>query len=550
MLPRWIQNKIRLARMKKGQALSPRKRIVQAFIDRPRRDYSTYTQKSLRWLQDRMEALPVRPPIWKRLRKEQRVGFIAGVEAKKFCFWYDMGMGKTILAIALARYFRRAGVVRRVLVLIPNKVNKYEWANEIKKHCPLTKCVVLRGSSQEKREQLASSNALFVLETYGGLVRLLCKGAKRKKAGKMVPILIPDKTAAKHFLKLVQGIVMDESIMVLRKKKAGSLVYRLCRHIAKHSAIAYALNGTPFGNDPSDMWGQFNVVDEGDTLGKSLGLFRSVFFTETQNAYGGFDYTFDPSKRAFLHKVINNRSIRYEADESTLPGIVSIIKNVPMPKGAMEYYEKAKEQIQTSGGNYRELKNVFVRMRQISSGYIGYADDETGERAQFEFDTNPKLEMLMSIIEALGPQDKIVVFHQFTYSGNMIEREVRAAKIKFARLSGKTKDPGEELTRFSVHPECRVCILQNDSGGFGLDRLKVARYGVYFESPVGTVLRVQTGRRIRRQGSEHARVFMYDLVVPDTVDAKILEAHATGINLFRSIVDGQVKPSKSIRVRL
>jgi hypothetical protein len=86
--------------------------------------------------------------------------------------------------------------------------------------------------------------------------------------------------------------------------------------------------------------------------------------------------------------------------------------------------------------------------------------------------------------------------------------------------------------------------LQNRSGGFGLDRLKVARYGICYESPVGTVLRQQIIRRVRRQGSEHGRVFWYDVITRGTVDRQILDAHEAGIDLFKAVVNGKMKLRK------
>lgn len=549
MRPAWLNRKILKARrdklVKRGPVLI-RQSVLDEFLNRKRRDFSLYKMKGFKWLRQRMETLPVKPPLWKRLRKEQRIGFIAGVECRKFCFWYDMGMGKTIMAIALGRYFKREGAVKRMLVLIPNKVNKFEWALEIKLHAPNTKYTVLSGSSENKWRQLMTSDSLFVLETYGGLVRLLCSVAKSKKGKK--DRLVPSKAAVRALLKLVQGIVMDESIMLARKKgRHGSLMHRLCKFIAKKVHVAYALNGTPFGRDPTDMWGQFHIIDQGETLGATLGLFRSVFFTASVDDWAGYKYTFDSSKQDLLNQMIMNRSIRYEADASSLPPVVKITKTVSLPKGAGEYYKQAKAQIIAAGGNFAEVKNVFLRMRQISSGYIGYANDETGTRAKFEFDTNPKLEALLSLVTALNPKDKMVVFHQFTYSGDMIARELKKLKIPFARLSGKTKNPDEPMSRFHDDPKCNVFLLQNDSGGFGLNRLKVAKYAVYFESPVGTVLRVQTGRRVQRQGSKHDRVFIYDLVVADTVDEKILEAHEEGIDLFQVIVDRGKKKARDVR---
>jgi SNF2 family DNA or RNA helicase len=519
-----------------------RKAAVEAFLNRDRRDFRRYKDFSLRELQRRVERLPIKPPIWKRLRQEQRVGFIAGVKTRKFCFWYDMGMGKTLLAVALARYFKRLGVARRILVLIPNKINKYEWAEDLKKHSPLSTFTILEGSTKHKWEQVQADDSHFILETYAGLVRMLTVSAKVK--GKKKTKLVAYDPAKRALLKLIGGIVMDESIHVIRKHRHGSLAHRLCRFYAARCPIAYALNGTPFGKDPADMWGQFHIIDQGETLGETLGLFRAAFFKSKDDYWGGTKHTFDKTKKKLLNQIIANRSLRYEADESTLPRISMIPKEVSLPGGADEYYEKARQQIIASKGNYQELKNAFLRMRQISSGFVGYDDDETGERARYAFTPNPKLEQTMSIIEEVAPTYKVVVFHDFTFSGDLIAEQLKKMKLGFARLYGKTKDPGEQLTRFHKTKNCRVFLLQNRSGGFGLDRLKVARYGICYESPVGTVLRQQIIRRVRRQGSEHGRVFWYDVITRGTVDRQILDAHEAGIDLFKAVVNGKMKLRK------
>ena len=511
---------------------------IQKFINRERKDYSYYLRQSDRALNEFAKIhFNLDLNLWNIMRHEQRAGFLAGANTRKFAFFYDMGMGKTLMLISLIRYFWSRGVTKTVLVLVPNKINKGEWVNEIKKYVPDMTHVILEGSSKGKWQQIKNADKPHVIiETYAGLVRMLCKPDKTKK-GKAR--LVPDRALAKELLEHVQGIVMDESIAIVRKKGHGSLMHRLCAFLAKHSKIAYALNGTPFGSDPTDLWGQMFVIDGGETLGETLGLFRATFFTQKQNNWGGIDYTFDKTKKALLAKILCNRSIRVTADESTLPKINMIEKHVVIPEGVQEYYKKAKEDIIAARGSYQETKNAFLRMRQISSGFIGYKDDELGQKAKFAFDENPKLEMLLSLVEQIVPTHKVVIFHEFTFSGDLICRSLREMKINHGRLYGGTKDPERELASFYSDAKCRVFVLQNQAGGFGLDRLKVARYGIYYEAPVGTVLRQQTLRRIRRQGSDHSRVFIYDLMMRGTVDEKIIEAHARGIDLFKAIIDGK-----------
>lgn len=526
---------------KVGNTMIP-KLSVDKFLARKRVDFRKWKKYSLAELEAIKDKLPVRPPIWKKLKKHQRVCFLIGAITRQFCFWNDTGTGKTLLSLALILYFRKLGLIKRNLVLVPNKINKDEWANDVRKHSPNTKVCILRGSSVEKWAALESTDASIILETYAGFTRMLTHMVEVKKGKRKKTLLKPNLPAIRAMLKLVRGLYMDESIYVIRKKRSGSLQHRLCKKLAKSCNAVFALNGTPFGRDPTDLWGQINIVDEGYTLGETLGLFRAAFFTEKEDYWGRVTYTFKKKLKPLLHELIANVSIRYTANAADLPKRIPIAKEVSLPMDAQDYYDKAKQAVIASRGNFEELRNAFMRMRQISSGWVGYNDDELGIRAQYEFPEKPKLESLLSYIEQVQSEYKVVVFHEFTYSGSMIGRELEKMGVGFARLYGKTKDGEAELNRFATDDKCRVFLLQNTSGGFGLDRVKIAKYACYYESPVSPVMRKQTERRVERQYSDHDKVFIVDFTTRGTVDQKILRFHEEGRDLFASIVEGAAKP--------
>lgn len=509
-------------------------------MNRKRSDYRKWKRKSLDELQAIMEKLPVRPPIWKKLKKHQRVCLLIGARTRRFCIWNDTGTGKTLLCLSLMLYFRKAGIAQRNLVLVPNRINKDEWRRDVFKWSPKTKVLVLRGSSESKWQAIAESDATIIVETYAGLVRMVSdlEVIKRKNKQPRTELRFQPKLI-KKLRATFDGLYMDESIMVVRKKRIGSLAHRVCKLLAKTAQVKFALNGTPFGRDPTDLWGQIHIVDDGYTLGETLALFRAAFFTAKENYFGGATYTFKTRFKPLLHEFMANISIRYTANAADLPRVVPILKEVRLPKDAQAYYDDAKAAVLAARGNYQEMQNAFLRMRQVSSGFVGYYDDETGERASYVFERNPKLESLISYIQEFSDEYKGVVFHEFTFSGNMIEKELKKEGIATARVYGGTKDADAELDRFVKDPACRILLLQNAAGGYGLDRAKVAKYGLYYESPVGTVLRKQTMRRIERQYSEHETVIIADFVTRGTVDQQILDAHAEGFDLFAAVVEGR-----------
>lgn len=513
-----------------------RPRAIRAWLQEPRRDFRKFKRYSLSKLESLRETLVVRPPIWKRLAKHQRAALLLGAMNSRFCFWMDTGTGKTLLSIALVRYFIRAKRAERSLVLVPAKVNRSEWAREIRKHSPNTPYVILRGTTAQKWDLLNNVDADIYIDTFAGFVRMVTT-SKPKPKGKKGMRLVMNVSRMNKVAARVQGLIMDESIQVIMKGKHGSLQHRACRKLSRLCKFAFALNGTPFGRDPTDLWGQMFVVDHGKTLGPTLGMFRAAFFSESQNYWGGYEYTFKQKMESDLHRIMAAGSIRYEVDAADLPKVVPVIKKVKLSTDAATMYEDAMAALRAARGNHVAQENAFIRMRQISSGWVGYKDDTDGTRARYEFKENPKLESLLGVIDEINGEHKCIVYYDFTHSGDMIEKALKERGVGTVRIYSKTKDAEGTLAKFDASKKHSVLILQNRMA-IGLN-LQVARYGLVFETAVSAVLRKQADRRFIRQYSEHKSVVLMDFVAAGTYDERILKYHKQGADLFAAIVDGK-----------
>lgn len=508
---------------------------IKAFFAQPRDDLRVYKRLADERIEQLKDDLPIQPPIWKRLRKHQKIGLLVGAKYKRISYWFDCGTGKTFLSIALIQYFRKLQTIKKkALILVPNNINRYEWAREIEKHSTIS-YLVLDGSTQQKWKLLDNTDAVLIITTYLGLVHMVCDlktiVKKKKTEDKLIPIKQKVDALASHF----DCLINDESTSIGNR---STLFFRIGHQIAKVAPIAFNLTGTPFGRDPTPLWAQMYLIDRGESLGKTLGLFRAAFFKEEMNYFSGWpDYVFDKKKTSLLNDLLAHRSLRWEADKADLPQVVSIVKNIALPDEADAYYEKMREKLIAAHGNYREMKNVFLRMRQISSGFLGYFDDEKGVKASFEFTPNPKLEMLISLIEQIKDSYKIVVMHDFVFSGTMITRELKRLKIGYAAVFGKVKSGAEHLRKFDHDDKCRVFVT-NTAGAFSLN-LQIAKYQIFYESPPSPILRKQMESRVERQESKHEKVFRYELVAAP-VDQKILDAHREGKNLFESVFKHEV----------
>lgn len=508
--------------------------VVRRFLGSPRDDMRRYKRMSDRALERAADRLPVRPPIWGRLQREQRMLLIAAARHGRVAGWIDTGMGKTLASIAVARYARKAGLARRFIVLVPGNINLAEWLAERDLHSPSTSMQLLTGSSARKWDQMRESEATLTVATYGGIVRMV-SDLVPSDAGSVLRL---SRCRLGELSGTFDGLIMDESSADQAVQYRSSLAWRVCRRLSMRSRVRMALSATPFGRDPTPLWAQMFLVDHGEALGETLGIFRAAFFSSKINPWGVCEYSFRRSMSGELHRLLAHSSITIEADESSLPPVVWRVRTVRLPRDAAGYSDLARDAIASARGIYQEIKSAFVRMRQISSGFIGYTNDETGERAKFAFDRNPKLESLMSKVASVVPRHKMIISHEFIYSGDVICSELRRADVGYARVrSGSQSEVRDELARFKRDPRCRVLVLSNRMAQG--PNLQVAKYMEIYESPVDPKSRKQLVRRIERQHSEHDRVFVTDYVSGGTYDQRVLDALREGRDLFEEIIRGR-----------
>lgn len=518
-------------------------------------DYLGRDLDSHLWMKDLSEAevdralasLSPRPYLWPGdalnpdgLRLHQKVCILLGIAYPGFGFWIDMGGGKTAIALHLLRYWWDVGRLRRALVFVTSDKAFLTWEKQIRRFGVELPYAALEGSSEQKWRQLDELGEGVALVTRPGAVAMCSEKVVVKRKGKKPQPkmqLIPRQVHA--LARWADGVVWDEST---REGSTQSLQFRLADQLRKVAHCRYALAGRPFGRDPTMLFPQYRLIDGGETLGETLGLFRAVFCSESENPWDpkgrARDYTFRKSMRGEFSRIIQHRSITYTADECVdLPPAVPIVEEVSFPTEARAYYKRVVADLIAAKGNFRAAKNAFLRMRQVSSGFVGVRDDETGERATIEFAENPKLDRLLDLLADVPEGHKAVVFYAFTWSGRRIVRALEhELDDRPIWLWSGTKDARRELGRFLDDPRCRTAVVNNQVGAYSLDGLQeVANYTLFFESPPSPIDREQAERRLERDGQLH-KVMRYDLIVRGTMDQRILDFHAEGEEIMDAIM--------------
>jgi hypothetical protein len=438
----------------------------------------------------------------------------------------------TAISLELLSYFYKNGFMRTAFVFASSDELIEGWEDEIKHWGFDIPYLLLRNSpSKKKWEALEKFEGGLIIGTYVGISAMVAsieevvtkKGTKRKR---VINTKLVNKITAD-----VDACVFDQSTKISR---ADSLSAKVCFRFAKKAQINYALAGRAFGRDPILLYNQFRLVDKGRAFGNSIGLFREAFYRKEHAVWD--KWVLRKRREPTLSHFCTASSLRYGAAECLqLPERVHIVKHCSLPDDTWYYYEPLKEELLKHKGNYREIKNMFMKMRQISSGFVGFKDDETGDRAQIEFEENPKLDLLLEVVEQLPPDKKMIVFHEFTWSGEKICELLTKHKIKHGWLRGGTKDWTQIKDAYNSDDDFRVLVANWKKGSMGLN-LQNGNYMVFYESPVGAIDRSESEGRQRRSGQKHT-CFVIDLVMKDTVDENILDMHTEGKLTWDRIIE-------------
>jgi SNF2 family DNA or RNA helicase len=499
-------------------------RAIDAFLKRKLNSYE--------WLKtlshDQLNAeLPAH--LHSKLWLHQKTSFLLINELKRFIVHIGMGGGKTLLSLAVIQHLKNCGEKVKAIVFVPYLTAVETWVEEVAKHAPELKCVPLLGTSTENLAALDEPGDLFVV-CYQTAVAAL--STKNNGKWQLDAEVVRRRFASFNFL------VCDE---IHKCKSQKSLTYKMCRAISAQSEYVIGLTGTPFATDVSDLWPQFNLVDFGETLGPNITFFREAFFTKKKNYWGGYEYKFQQKKMPVLQRFIKNRSIHYSVDEfSDMPPKSYFVRSITLPPESLTYSESAMTELKTAlkgGGDLRAVESSYLRLQQLGSGFMTLRGEDT-ERVQIQFDTNPKLDALEEILDAMDVNSKMVIFHHFVYTSGLLSERLRRMGWDHACINGSVHDPVAQLRRFKGDPNCKALVINCKSGSSSLN-LQLAHYVVFFEQPTSSIDRQQAEARCWRPGQDK-RVFIYDLLARGTMDHRQHAVNKTGENLLKCLLSGKV----------
>jgi len=305
------------------------------------------------------------------------------------------------------------------------------------------------------------------------------------------------------------AMVLDEAHRIKSPGgKASWGAYRLSKKI-KHKLL---LSGTPMPHNPTDVYGQFRVLDP-KIFGTSFQRFKMRYCI-----MGGFEnrqivkfINMDELNRLFY-----SRAFLVKKDEVLdLPDFMHETRTCDLDPKTWKIYKELEQDfisfIDNKEINVNNALTKLLRLSQIASGYLKL-DDGTEKIID-----SSKLNTLKDLLEDLPLDEPVIIFCRFTSEIKRVREMVEKNGRTTAELSGQ-----ENSLKEWQDGQLNTVVIQIRAGGEGID-LTRACYCVYFNKgfPMGEY--EQSLARPHRPGQTR-KVTYYHIIAEKTVDEKVEKA--------------------------
>ena len=461
-------------------------------LPQAKKEYLTREMESFEWMKSMSEEkldreLAELGANTEGLWRHQKIGLLLGAYRPRFAYWYSMGLGKTLMAIRICEVHD----CQNVLVVVPYRFQVESWAREIAKWKPSCQIDVM---------------------TYAAARNKVSNKVRGQDGNK----LKVDPQKAKDFGGRYQATVVDESSLIGNRR---SLIFKAIRKVSGRHKVRLALSGTPFGRDPSLLWSQMAFVDGMETLG-AWGMFKSVFLRE-KDQWGGLELV--RKRLPDLQRLMAHRSLRMKVEDCmSMPDKTYQRVEYEMPETARKAYNEMKARMLAvlRSGVKEEIRSCFVRLRQLTSGFL-YVEEE-GERETLDFGHKTRVEIAAELVEQT--EDPVLVFADF--------RATHAKTLQIFKKRGISV-----TTDSSAWSDGRgqVLLLSASAGALG-GNYQRASYCIFLETPISPQNRTQAEARIWRANQDRTCQY-FDLVAQGGIDGQILGALKEGKDLMKTILE-------------
>jgi len=420
----------------------------------------------------------------------------------------DMGLGKTLQTLTHILCEHNAGRLQQpALIVMPTSLIP-NWQDEAARFTPQLKVLALHGPKRRALFKQINEHDI-ILTTYA-----------------LLPRDLKALTAQRYRL-----LILDEAQNIKNpRSKAASAATQI------QAEQRLCLTGTPLENHLGELWAQFNFLMPG-WLGDSKSFVRD--YRTPIEKQGNAQRLAHLSGR--IKPFVLRRSKEQVARE--LPPKTEITHWVELSPAQRDRYEtlrlamdqKVRAEIARQGLARSQIVilEALLRLRQTCCDLRLLGEDSDKPLTSHD---SGKLSGLLEMLEELFAEGRrVLLFSQFTSMLSLIEAELLARNIPYAKLTGSTQDRRTPVQRFQAG-ELPVFLISLKAGGAGLN-LTAADTVIHFDPWWNPAAEAQASDRAYRIGQDKP-VFVYKLIARGSVEEKIQQLQQAKANLARGVLEG------------
>lgn len=393
--------------------------------------------------------------------------------------------------------------IDKVLVIAPKRVAEDTWSRETAKwdHLSDLRLSLILGDAKKRRAALDAPADIYIINREN------------------VPWLITELGSTWPF----DMVVVDE---LSSFKSTDAKRWRMLKRVIKLSPYFVGLTGTPAPNGYLDLWPQVYLIDQGESLGKTVSSYRNTYFQAgAHKGYIVYDWRLKRGSKERIDAKLAPFCLSMSKDDwLTLPPLMNNKVMVRMDRKERKLYDKFMQDqvLPLLDGKVAELDDsesaivgstaavLSNKLLQMANGAVY---DDAGDIFQVH---DRKLDALEEIVEAAQGQP-ILCFYSYKH-------DLTRIKERFKNVHEfSPKVDTSALIRDWNAGEIPLLLAHPASAGHGLNLQEGSHIIVWFGLPWSLELYQQANARLYRQGQTQP-VIIHHIVCEHTVDEKVLAA--------------------------
>lgn len=464
------------------------------------------------------------------------------------------GLGKTLEAMNLALYNRKALKFKHCLIICCVNSSKYNWLADIQKHTNGKEVPYILGSRKCRNGSIryTGSSAEKLADLKSGYMY-------GKKDEKLPYFIITNIEALRYKDKNRKYPFSEEIAKQVSKGKIGMIVLDEIHKNASptsiqgkqilkikketgNSAMWLPMTGTPITNKPTDVFTPLRLVN---------GHKYTSFYKWCQEfciygGYGGYEIM-GYKNIPYLKSMLQPNMIRRRKEEVLdLPPKIIMTEYVENTEAQKKLYQEvAADMIANRAKIMAEVNPMtrFLRLRQVN-GAPELVDNSIKWDDKDYTSKNAKLVRFLELVDDIVERgEKVVVFSNWVEPLKTFYRYV-SKKYKTCCYTGtmSTEDREKHKKVFMTNPDYKVMI--GTIGALGTSHtLTVANNIIFIDEPWNPADREQAEDRCYRIGT-NSSVNIYTLITKDTVDDHVHDILSLKTGVSNYIVDGNLDLKK------